>query len=118
MARTSPDAHTLRQWTVHVRRMVRQGATADEVLRAMAEANWDEDEARRLLRRTVTRQRREALGIMVGFAVLAGVALVVTIGTYQAALSHGGEYYVWYGGVICGAVGFFYGLARLVKIRA
>jgi hypothetical protein len=118
MGQTLPDGHTLRQWEVHVKRMVRHGATSGEILAVMGEANWDEQEARRLIRRIVSKERLHATLLMVGCAVLAAAALIVTIGTFQDAMAHGGEYVIWYGGIICGAIGFFYGLVRLVKVRA
>jgi hypothetical protein len=40
------------------------------------------------------------------------------VASYSAASSAGGEYWIWWGGMVCGVVGFIWGLVRLVKIRA
>ena len=63
-----------------------------------------------------TKARLRALGMMAGFGLLGLVALAVTVGTYNEAAQSGGTYFIWYGGILCGVIGFLYGLVKLVKI--
>ena len=106
------------QWRAHIRKSVRRSRRADEILQEMTAAGWSEDEARQMVRQTASKERWKAVGAMGGCAALGIAATIVTVASYSAASSAGGEYWIWWGGMVCGVVGFIWGLVRLAKIRA
>lgn len=105
------------QWRAYVKKSVRGSRRADAILQEMAAAGWSEEVAQQMICETASKERWKAIGTMVGCAALGIVATAVTIGSYEAASVAGGEYWIWYGGIVCGVVGFFWGLVRLAKIR-
>ena len=96
--------------------VMRQGmpaAKVEEVLRAqgfdaaaasaiVTEANRTKDERRAAAKR----------GMIIG-AVISGIGIAVTVGTYLAAANGGGTYVVWWGLIVVGAIRFFRGLNQL-----
>ncbi len=104
-----------RQWQAYVSTMIGQRNSREEILRLMLASNWSREEADALIRATLARIRVKALAFMAGFGFLALVASAVTIITCFSASESGGTYVVWWGGILCGAVGFFYGLTKLIK---
>ena len=113
----SAGQHSLswRQWEAHVSQAISSGRGSQEMLRAMLAANWPERDARELIGRVVSRMRLVAIVTMLAFGLLALVALAVTIGTHEAATRAGGVYFIWWGGILAGVVGFVYGLVRFIK---
>lgn len=106
-----------RQWEAHVSQMVARGIPRQAILETMLRANWPDQAARALIQRVVSKARGVALAIMLGCALMAIVALIITIVSYQQA-RWGGTWFVWIGGVLTGATGFVYGLVRLIKASA
>ena len=106
------------QWRAYVKKSVRGSRRANAILQEMAAAGWSEEVAQQMIRETASKERWKAIGAMVGCAALGIVATAFTITSYEAASVAGGEYWICYGGIVCGVVGFFWGLVRLAKIRA
>jgi len=98
--------------------MVREGETFDDILLTMAQGHWDEVEARSLIRRMVSKERRGALLLMIGGAFVALASFLILRGIPAGAMLGGYICDILYVGIIGGAIGFVWGLARLVKIRA
>ncbi len=105
------------QWTRYVNRAVASGKRTEEIIPAMLEAKWPLDLAHEMIRQRASNERRKLAFMMAGFALLAIAATGVTVTTVSYALESGGEYFVWYGGIICGGIGFFWSLGRLLRIR-
>jgi predicted histidine transporter YuiF (NhaC family) len=112
MPHAGPDSAIIQQWERKVARWVGQGLTREQILYEMSAANWLFDDAEKLLRRTVGRQKRKWIFTMIICGGLA--ALGVTITYVSITNPNGGAVYVPIGATI----GFIFALVRLVKIRA
>ena len=114
----APDHVVQKQWESQVAGMVAQGQSCDQILVELMAANWPQPRARELIRRAVSKQRTKAITMIVACGLLALVATIVTIATVSQAMSQGGEYFVWYGGIIGGVWGLIVGIVKLTRIRA
>lgn len=114
---TQQDLAT-RQWQAYVSQMIAAGKRREAILRTMLEANWPQQQARTMIQNEVSRIRGKSLVAMVVSASVGLLALAISVGTYQAASRAGGTYVIWWGGVLCGAVGFVYGLVKLARTFA
>jgi len=117
MSATSQDPLRVRQWEAFVSQKVAGGENHERILHAMLQANWPEVDARALIRRVVWKARRRAIAFMLGFGLFGLIALSISVTSYEQAHTVGGPYVIWWGGVLCGVVGFLYGLSKLIKTR-
>ena len=108
-----PEGPSVRQWELHVRRMIRMGDQLEPIIYAMSAAGWPYDDAIALVKKTAGSERWRAAWMMIGGAAAAAVFGLLAFITIT---SPNGGYVVWGPGV-CGIASFVYGLIRLTKIK-
>ena len=118
MATYGEDPLARKQWQVYLSHKVAKGMDRDRLLAEMAASNWPREEALSLIRQTASRHRRRALLGMLGCFLLGALGACATLAEYQHAALEGGEFTIWTGAILGGAVGFFWFLIRLLRIRA
>ena len=112
------SVRTTRQWQAYAELALSKGASKDAALSDMLNAGCPDGVAREVIEYALDIQRRSAnrlLGCSVAF-MLAGI--LVTAFTYAAATSSagGGTYFIWWGPVVCGALGAIVGLCRRLRL--
>jgi len=108
------NSRTKRQWQAHAELAMSKGERADAVLSGMIHAGCPEADAREIVQRALEVQRKAANRLLGCSGAFMSAGIIITAATYSAATSAagGGTYYIWYGAIICGAIGVIVALCR------
>jgi hypothetical protein len=94
--------------------MIRQSSTREQILYAMAEANWPYADANELVRRMASRERWIGVATILACGAVGVLGLLVTWAMVASRSEFNGGVVAF---IIFGIVGAVYGLVRLLRVR-
>lgn len=119
MDESTVPTRTRRQWEAATRVRISNGESASVVEADFVKQGLDPQTAKAILDDAVNDLRARAKRLLIGGAAVAGLGVFVTMASYSAATSgsNGGEYWLWYGPMIAGAIVVLVALGRLLSVR-
>ena len=106
-----------RQWKAIVRQRIRRGESASHVRADVVHQGLPQEQADQFIQEERASIRGGGLLACVVGALIAGLGVLATAGSYLSAQGPHGEYTIWFGAILFGAAFIIAGMYRLSRFQ-